>query len=671
MALFDTFKNIGGRILSGAQQFAQDPRGFTSSTFGKLEKDLNLGKGGLASVVTGGGPGSTFGVSPTGIVTGKGFASTPSGRAGGPETFLFKGKTSGILSPSGVRQSTPPPLPPTLDTNTIGTGASSRERRAALQRALGEPETATGGVSSFGGVQTTTPPVTAEGGRSAFTGLLGAAGGIGTPATVDGELDEDDPRVQAILAGGGRIDPDLQRQRIARILGLETGPRITEEPTFAATTPSPVVDAAQLTGAPTQQDVFAQRNTIEGILADEPQEIVDRVVELLVAQQARMAGVTEPALDTEEQQAAIDAILNPADRRNFVQELDDFKRNLETGFVDDGGGRLTLPQLENRIIETEQLLHSTTQVFQQIVDDIKSNRDLPKGLARRRIEDFNEKNKVAIQNLQGTLEIMFQARDFANDRVNEFFKLTQFEIDEEERDRKRKLDIYELMVTSGAVGALTEAEMQEFADQLGIPTSVIRKQKESANNPDLDIRQKVDKKGNLVGIDNATGDVIWKVPGFSQPEGAGAGATLNVEGFRISRNSVQNISARTGISVPDLQSLPGAELNMFTSGEFERLADLATGDLEDFISEPEEIISEMSSDPGLAQYPTLQNALVNHVAKETQRLDITPTQAAIEEQTQEIEEGGGDRSSFSLISPLVSSAFSIGGIPISSFFKKK
>ena len=180
--------------------------------------------------------------------------------------------------------------------------------------------------------------------------------------------------------------------------------------------------------------------------------------------------VPDPVIDTVEQSEFLDG---QGDQASTVR-----------AFMDDTRKKLGMTDMETQRIDVMKQLQAVQETYQLVIDDIKENPNLPKGLAARRLTEVFEDQKFAANTLIAQLEQIDQQLSDANDRLNLEFGIFKEEQDALEKQQARRADQFGYMVDSGAVAALSDKEIRQWASATGIPESAIKSMKEKATTPD-------------------------------------------------------------------------------------------------------------------------------------------------------------------------------------------
>lgn len=147
-------------------------------------------------------------------------------------------------------------------------------------------------------------------------------------------------------------------------------------------------------------------------------------------------------------------------------------------------------------------LQAVQEVYQKVIDQIKENPNLPKGLAARRLTEVFEDQKFAASALLAQLDIIDQQIEYNNGEIDRQLGIFENDKSQEEKAQERKFTQFEYLVSSGAVAALTPAEMQSWSDATGVPISAIKKMQTIAQNPEKDyaISSFTDDYGNVTQV---------------------------------------------------------------------------------------------------------------------------------------------------------------------------
>ena len=128
-------------------------------------------------------------------------------------------------------------------------------------------------------------------------------------------------------------------------------------------------------------------------------------------------------------------------------------------------------EIQKQKLDLMAQLNSTNAAFQAIVDDINNNPNLPKGLAQRRIEVLQGQQKTRINQLMGQLEIANENLSMIDKAVSEQFQLLSAERSDEERRIDNARQNLNILISSGAIAQLTDADLTRWSNQTGFSTS--------------------------------------------------------------------------------------------------------------------------------------------------------------------------------------------------------
>lgn len=152
-------------------------------------------------------------------------------------------------------------------------------------------------------------------------------------------------------------------------------------------------------------------------------------------------------------------------------------------FMDDVRKQLGMPDLESQRIDVMQQLQVVQETYQGVIDQIKQNPNLPKGLAARRLTEVFEDQKFASNQLLGQLEVIDQQLEDGNNELDRQFGIFTYEQDQNEKAQARRADQLGFMVDSGAIAGMSDKEIRQWASATGIPEAAIRQMKTNALNP--------------------------------------------------------------------------------------------------------------------------------------------------------------------------------------------
>lgn len=257
-----------------------------------------------------------------------------------------------------------------------------------------------------------------------------------------------------------------------------------------------------------------------------------------------------PIQDTVETQRFLEQFA-PEERPNITSQLDAYRQELG------------LDQVTKQRLQIMQDLNSANQVFRGVVEDIKNNPDLPKGLAMRRIDEVQNKQKEIILQLSGQYDMLLEQESILNDQFNQRFDILKLEQDDFDRKEKRLFDMLNMMVDGGAIAAFSNGELATISQRLGVPEKALRnlrdQAKEEQNKPNVKTTLYSTDKG-LVAIqqDETTGAVIGK-PTVVVGKSPGSGSST----FTTTQSNQGAVNA--GMSIEDFNKLPADVQNLFVN----------------------------------------------------------------------------------------------------------
>lgn len=316
---------------------------------------------------------------------------------------------------------------------------------------------------SLGGASSGT---TGEGGGSAFTGLLGAVGGASTSGA---SLTEEDRRRAAEKTGTQILNP-ISTQTGAALKSINTPPTTGLQ---APTVPE-VIDMGWI------EKVRTSINGLEtsgaGMSANDRQSLIHQLSTNLIAAKQKLdqkQPVPEnPVEDTPDQAAALETAADPFGLKNAMDAFRMEQTNLAT--------------LQKTRVELTKNIQALNEAYRPIIKDIKTNPDLPKALSARRLKDLAETQKDVLQGFLDQLDIVKTEISDQNEIVNRQFQIITFAENKEERRRDDARSSLQMMISSGAVGGFTDADIQKYAAVAGVSTNSLMKIRETALKPKTD-----------------------------------------------------------------------------------------------------------------------------------------------------------------------------------------
>lgn len=327
----------------------------------------------------------------------------------------------------------------------------------------------------------------AGGGISNNLGLIGVGptGGVSTPATSD------------------ERDRATRNTRTVEEIAMTPAPFPLRAPEFTVQTPTqPVVQSAV---SPSAAESEVLSGGLSGVTFEQAaQQLTANYFNYLGEEAQKIPA--NPVEETLEQQQFLDAIPE-AERFDVRAAMDEIRSSLG------------LPQLERDRLELQANISAINRAYDDFVQDIKKNPDLPAGLAKRRLEALNMEQKDQILRMTDLLEQVNMQVEQANTRLNQEFQILQVQLDEEERMRDNRRQTLQLLASTGAIGGLSDIEIRQWSQATGISTGALKRMRDDANTPEMDITTFTDNAGNVRGVDKNTGQTVWTIPGAGKSSG--------------------------------------------------------------------------------------------------------------------------------------------------------
>jgi hypothetical protein len=233
----------------------------------------------------------------------------------------------------------------------------------------------------------------------------------------------------------------------------------------------------------------------------------------------------EPVEETPEQAEATDA-LDEQSAFDVRAETDNFRRSIG------------LTGLESQKADLQRQMNSVNQVYEKVIDQIKENPNLPKGLAARRLTEVFEDQKFALSTILSELDIVQEQIDSGNTQVNQFMQQLglQLQFDQaaqsrEDKQYQRYMDQFGMMVESRAVGGMTDKEIRQWASVTGISEGAIQKLRSNALDSENEQTVSFERGANdellMITYDkkNPMNKTVEQVGSMKMPSGGGSGAT--------------------------------------------------------------------------------------------------------------------------------------------------
>lgn len=352
--------------------------------------------------------------------------------------------------------------------------AASKDQGFAYYDAKGNyivPKTGFGGLSGGGGEGfTMTPPTGMQGepggGGSAFTGLLGSVG----TSTASGGTSLTEEEKAAAKKNTQVLTPNVSPTTAGAINAMTANPQSK----FSAPPVPETIDAGWLSEV--QKTISGVAGAGSTLSNNERSVIINQLTSNLVAAKTKLDQQTampeNPVVDTQEQ---MDFINSQQDPFGVRQAIDQFKAE-----------QTNLGQLQNTRVELMKNVQALNEAYKPIIDDIKHNPDLPKGLARRRLEDLATTQKTTLQGFLDQLEIVGQQISDQNETVNRNFQIVTFANTQQNQFQDNLRANLQMMINSGAIAGFSTKDINSYAQAIGISPDALLKAKNDALKPKTD-----------------------------------------------------------------------------------------------------------------------------------------------------------------------------------------
>jgi len=329
----------------------------------------------------------------------------------------------------------------------------------------------------------------AQGGGSAYTGLLTATSGLGTPSimgsTQEDEKNKKDGGIISFSPSGTPVsgpsvmpspwNPSGFPNPVAQSFGVPSTPYAgPTQPRFQASIPTGPTSATDLITSKASTDNIKNL----AVSAPSERETIENLLNTYKAELAKLESQEplpqNPVEDTPVQQQFIDQSEDPFGVRQALDEFKAQNTNLSQLLTD-----------RQQVMKNIQALNNS---YAPIFEDIKNNPNLPKALAQRRLEAVNQSQKKVMQGFLDQLELTNQSIDDQNTIVDRAFGIYQETQNQEEKRQDRARKNLDLFIQTGAIGGFSDNDIKAYSQLLGIPTSAIQEMKTIANTPKTEIR---------------------------------------------------------------------------------------------------------------------------------------------------------------------------------------
>lgn len=176
-----------------------------------------------------------------------------------------------------------------------------------------------------------------------------------------------------------------------------------------------------------------------------------------------------PVIDTQDQ---LDFINSSGDPFGVRQAIDAFRAE-----------QTNLGDLQASRVEVVKSVQALNEAYRPIIKEIKDNPNMPKALARRKIEALAVTQKETLQGFLDQMEILNQQIDDQNEMVNRAFDIVTFSENRANRAQDNIRQNLQLMISSGAIAGFTDADINSYANAIGVSASALKKAKDDALKP--------------------------------------------------------------------------------------------------------------------------------------------------------------------------------------------
>lgn len=358
------------------------------------------------------------------------------------------------------------------------------------------PKVAFSGVSGQGGAGFTnanSTPMTGQLGAQGLDYARGAGGfGQGTTSTLYNQSSSDEQKRQQ-----EQSTQVLGSSHTASALSSMQGQAQTQPP--AAPQVPDIIDAGFVQS--TTQKMNETLNS-SSLSASDKQQVYAQLQSNLLAAKAKLdqqvAVPPNPVVDTAEQSAFMDQSADPFGVKGAI---DQFKAE-----------QTNLGQLETSRVELMKNIHALNEAYNPIIKEIKDNPNLPKALAKRKIENLAVSQKETLQGFLDQLQIVGQQISDQNETVNRAFNIVSFSQNQTNQMQDNLRSNLSLMISSGAIAGFSDADIKNYASSIGVNPKALIKAKEDALQPKTDQAMIGTSETGYYSVvtNKATGQVISK-----------------------------------------------------------------------------------------------------------------------------------------------------------------
>jgi len=451
-----------------------------------------------------------------------------------------------VQQTSAIRPSTYPTSSFTPPTDEFGRTSSKQQGTPYIKDGqLITPKTGFGGITGFGGSGFSNAVTTPQTGFQGASGVDNARGfrsvGQGTTSGLFGQQESDEEKRKK---DGGTQTVTSPTDSALNSLIANGAP----DPTGSPQVPE-IFDAAEMQSM--LNNVAQTINETAGSAYSEAdkQSIYAQLQQNLMAAKIKLDQASpipeQPVVDTPEQLEFINQSEDPFGAQQMIDEIKATQTNLA--------------QKETRLMDLNNTITALTDAYKPIINDIKENPNMPKALARRKIEGLAFTQREALTGLLRAKETLTEEIGNENMKVNRALQIYQIASNEENRrrdDARAMLSLY----TSNPhlLMGMSDTELKQEAANLGIKYSGLKNLQDQAMNPKADIGERVRADGTLEGYDTTTGKTIWTRPGFGSSEGT-------TPTSQFTNTQLNKGANRAGVDVPIFQAFEPEVQNYFIS----------------------------------------------------------------------------------------------------------
>lgn len=195
-----------------------------------------------------------------------------------------------------------------------------------------------------------------------------------------------------------------------------------------------------------------------------------------------------PVEDTRSQQEFFET-LPPDQAFNYKAAADRFK-------MDNGYSEL----LKAREAASSAIV-ATTQFYRDLIDEVRSNPNLPRGVKNARIGLLEKQQKAILDRAQQDMNTYQNSLDAIDRALDSQLGIQKAQSDENENIRKRNMDMFGMLVENGA--EFSDDMKKQWSSQLGIPesqlASIVKGKSDIHYQESNGVIYQFDKSGKLLG----------------------------------------------------------------------------------------------------------------------------------------------------------------------------